>query len=171
MTVINMNELRIRSAVPGDLDRVEEIEAICFPKEEAASRTALKERIETFTKSFFLAEMDGKIIGFINGCETNSPVIYDELYHSTSHHIPGGENLAVFGLDVIPDYRGQGIAAELMKYFIEAARIDGKKGLILTCKYKLVRYYEALGYVNNGLSASSHGGAEWFNMTLRVTGS
>jgi GNAT superfamily N-acetyltransferase len=160
-----MTEVTIRGVRLEDLDFVVEIEAICFPATEAAPRKSFKERIAAFPEYFFVAEADGKLIGFINGCVTNSPVIYDELFHSTSHHISDGENLTVFGLDVIPHYRKQGVAAQLMHHFIQIAKNTGRRRVILTCKDRLVHYYESLGYVNNGISKSTHGGAQWFDMT------
>ena len=158
----------IRQVRQDDLDSVSAIEACCFPLAEAASREAFQARIAAFPECFFVAEADGRLIGFINGCITNSPVIYDELFYSTQHHIPEGDNLTVFGLDVIPDYRRQGIAALLMRHFIQKGKHAGKKSLILTCKKRLVHYYESFGYLNNGLSASTHGGAQWFDMTLAL---
>ncbi len=150
------------------MDRLAEIEAICFPPAEAASRNALQARIQIFSECFLVAEQAGRLIGFINGCVTNSPVIYDELFITTEYPIPDGKNLAVFGLDVIPEYRRQGIATQLMNRFIQLARYTGRKGVILTCKDQLVHYYETFGYVNNGVSQSTHGGAEWFDMTLSL---
>lgn len=161
-----MIKVMIRGVQLEDLDRIAEIEAVCFPEAEAATRESFQERIMAFPENFFVAEADGILIGFINGCVTNSPVIYDELFHSTQHHIPNGNNATVFGLDVIPKYRKQGIAAQLMNHFIQIAKNTGRKSVILTCKDQLVHYYESFGYVNNGLSRSTHGGSQWFDMTL-----
>lgn len=163
--MINVN---IRQVQSEDLDRITEIEAICFPSAEAASRESFQQRIAAFPESFLIAEANGIIIGFINGCVTNSAVIYDELFYNTKHHIPNGQNLSVFGLDVLPEYRRQGIAAHLMNSFIHLAKQTGKSSVILTCKAGLVHYYESFGYINNGLSASSHGGAKWYDMTLSL---
>ena len=163
-----MNEIMIRGIKKEDLNQVAGIETECFPAAEAASKQSIKLRIDTFPESFFVAEKNGKIVGFINGCATNSPVIYDELYHNVSHHIPDGESLTVFGLDVLPEYQRQGIAAKLMNYYIKTARNDGRKRVILTCKDRLVHYYEYFGFVNMGISESTHGGAQWFNMTLTL---
>jgi ribosomal protein S18 acetylase RimI-like enzyme len=69
----------IRQATIEDVDKVFEVEASCFPKAEAASRESLQQRISTFPESFFVAEIDGQIIGFVNGCVTNETAIYDEL--------------------------------------------------------------------------------------------
>lgn len=161
-----MDEIVIRGVYPEDLDRITEIEAICFPPAEAAQREAFQERIAAFPESFLVAEAAGMLIGFINGCATNSAFIYDELFHSTEHHIATGQNLAVFGLDVLPAYRRQGVAARLMLHFIQTARNTGRRSIILTCKERLVPYYESFGYVNKGISQSAHGGSQWYDMTL-----
>jgi len=163
-----MNEMNIRKVSIGDLDRVAEIEAECFPASEAASKKSIEERILAFTESFFVVEIDGIIVGFIDGCATNSPVIYDEMYHDTGEHIPDGKNLAVFGLDVLPGYQRQGIAAKLMRHFLDAARKDGREAVILTCKEKLVHYYEYFGFKNCGISGSTHGEAQWYDMILAL---
>ncbi|MEN6567268.1 MAG: GNAT family N-acetyltransferase [Veillonellales bacterium] len=161
-----MTTVTIRGVQPEDLDRVAAIEALCFPEAEAAPWESFKERIAAFPECFLVAEADGVLIGFINGCVTDSPVIYDELFYTTAHHTPEGKNLTVFGLDVIPECRRQGIAAKLMNRFIQLARDTGRENVILTCKERLVHYYESFGYVNNGVSQSTHGGARWFDMTL-----
>ena len=161
-----MIKVTIRGVQLRDLDRVAEIEAICFPIAEAASRNSFRDRIHAFPECFLVAEADGLLIGFINGCTTNSLVIYDELFMTTKHHTPGGENVAIFGLDVLPEYGRQGIAAQLMNNFIQLAKNTGRKSVILTCKHRLIHYYESFGYVNNGVSKSTHGGSEWFDMTL-----
>ena len=54
----------------------------------------------------------------------------------------------------------------LMMSFIEKAREDGRKGLILTCKEELIPYYEQFGFENRGVSASVHGGSAWYDMVL-----
>ncbi len=163
-----MSDLLIRGVRHDDAAQIAAIEAVCFPAAEAAGQASFAARIAAFPDSFFVAELDGKMIGFINGCATNSPVLYDAMFHDTAHHLPEGENLTVFGLDVLPDYRRQGIAARLMHHFIETARSSSKKCILLTCKAALLPYYASFGYESSGLSASTHGGAEWFDMTLAL---
>jgi len=159
-------DITIRQATIEDLDSVTKVESICFPVAEAATRESLEERINIFSKSFFVAEIDGKIIGFINGCIINGTVIYDELYEDCTLHIPDGDYQTIFGLDVIPDYRNLGVATQLMNYIIEVSKLQGRKGVILTCKEKLIHYYAEFGYVNKGISKSVHGGAKWYDMIL-----
>ena len=163
-----MQDFTVRAVRQDDLESIAEIEAVCFPAAEAASRDSFKERIAAFPESFLVAEADGKLIGYINGCATDSPVIYDELFYSTTHHNQNGENLTIFGLAVIPEFRKQGVASQLMKHFVQTAKNLGKRKVILTCKERLIRYYECFGYVNNGISKSTHGGTQWFDMTLAL---
>ncbi len=81
-------------------------------------------------------------------------------------HNANGAYQSIFGLDVAEAFRRRGVAAALMNRMIETARERGKKGLILTCKDRLIHYYEKFGYVNLGLSQSVHGGAVWYDMIL-----
>ena len=159
-------DINIRGVSLDDLDAVTEVEARCFPAAEAASKASFKQRIKSFPESFFVAEINGEIIGFINGCIINEITICDELYSDASLHVPNGEFQTIFGLDVLPEYQRRGIAAQLMNYMIKAARSEGRKGLILTCKENLIHYYEKFGYLNKGVSQSVHGGARWNDMIL-----
>lgn len=159
-------DIKIRRVSIEDLDAVTEVEASCFPEAEAATKASFKQRIKTFPESFFVAEIEGKIIGFINGCIINETTIYDELFSDATLHIPNGDYQTIFGLDVISDYRNQGIAAQLMNHLIEVSRLAGRKGVILTCKEKLIHYYSKFGFESKGVSKSEHGGAEWYDMIL-----
>lgn len=49
---------------------------------------------------------------------------------------------------------------------IADARAQGRKGLVLTCKDRLVHYYAKLGFVSEGVSGSTHGGVVWYQMRL-----
>lgn len=158
--------IKIRKAAIEDLSSVAEVEARCFPEAEAAAKATLEQRIKTFPESFFVAEADGKIIGFINGCVTNGKIIHDELFGDASLHNPKGDYQAVFGLDVLPEYQNQGFAAQLMLHMIEASKSAGRKGVILTCKDRLIHYYAKFGFENKGVSKSQHGGAVWYDMIL-----
>ncbi len=159
--------LVIRQVKPEDLPAVAEVELACFPEAEAAPREVLGERIRVFPGSFFVAEIDNKIVGFINGSVTNDEVISDELFSNTNLHLSQGKYQAIFGLDVVPQYRKKGIAAQLMKYLILKAKEAGRKGVILTCKEHLIPYYQTFGYMNKGVSQSTHGGAIWYDMILK----
>lgn len=158
----------IRQAKMTDLDAVTEVERLCFLPLEAAPKSAFEKRLKAFPDSFLLAEEDGKIIGFINGCITNDKVICDEMFKDTSYHDREADYQAIFGLAVIPERQRAGIASKLMTEFIELTRKRGKKGLTLTCKEHMVDFYSAFGYKNLGVSNSQHGGASWYDMILNL---
>lgn len=159
-------DIKIRKVSIEDLTAVAKVEARCFPEAEAATRVSLEQRIKIFPESFFVAEINGKIIGFINGCVTNETIIRDEMFSDVSLHNPNGGYQAIFGLDVVPEYQCQGIAAQLMNHMIKASKSAGRKGVILTCKDKLIHYYAKFGFENKGISKSKHGGAVWYDMIL-----
>lgn len=161
-------DVRIRQVTAADLDAVAQVEAVCFPAAEAATKESLRQRIAAFPECFFVAETEGRVIGFINGCVTNERTIRDEMFEDAGLHDPKGEYQAIFGLDVVPEYQHQGLASRLMRHLIADAEARGRKGLILTCKDRLIGFYETFGYRSLGVSASVHGGAVWYDMILEV---
>lgn len=159
--------MKTRFVTLEDLDVVTAVEAACFPKAEAAKREELEQRILTYPSHFWvLEEDDSNLIGFINGMATDSRTISDEMFEHASLHRENGAYQTVFGLDVLPEYRNRGCAAQLMKALIQDAKEHGRKGCILTCKERLLHYYNKFGYQNLGISASVHGGAIWYDMVL-----
>ena len=158
--------MNIRPAKMSDLDEISAVESACFPPIEAASKESLEKRINAYGDSFLVAEEDGRIIGFINGSATDERVIHDEMFSDIACHKENGTYQAIFGLSVAPEHQRKGIARTLMNALIDHARSHGKKGLILTCKEHLVAYYGTFGYQNLGVSASTHGGAVWYDMIL-----
>ena len=58
------------------------------------------------------------------------------------------------------------MAAQLLNRDIADARQQGRKGLVLTCKDKLAHYYAKFGFVNEGVSQSTHGNVAWNRMRL-----
>lgn len=47
------------------------------------------------------------------------------------------------------------------------ARKQGRKGLVLTCKERLIHYYARFGFVDEGVSEkSTHGNVVWHQMRL-----
>ena len=54
----------------------------------------------------------------------------------------------------------------MIRQAIEDAKEQGRKGLVLTCKDRLIRYYAKFGFENEGVSASVHGNVVWYQMRL-----
>lgn len=159
-------KITIRNARQEEGEELAQIETACFPTGEAAKEKDILERLSAFPEKFFVAEEDGKLVGFINGAVTDEPCLPDEMYHDIRLHNPQGAYQTVFGLDVLPEYRCRGIAGMLLEKMIAAAKEEGKKGVVLTCKDHLIHYYEKFGFVHYGKADSTHGGAEWNDMKL-----
>ena len=75
---------------------------------------------------------------------------------------------SIFGVNTIPECRKKGYAGQLIRCAIEQAKKEGRKGLVLTCKDKLLHYYENFGFVNEGVSKSVHGNVVWYQMRLTL---
>ena len=159
-------EIFIRPAAPSEALLLGAIEARCFPASEAASTDTISGRLAVFPENFLVAVAVNSVVGFIDGAAVDTPHLLDEFYHDTSFHKPDGAYQTVFGLNVLPEFRRNGIAEKLVKAFINISRARGKKGMILTCKEHLIHYYEKLGFKNFGLADSSHGGAVWYDMRM-----
>ncbi|QJA08394.1 GNAT family N-acetyltransferase [Romboutsia sp. CE17] len=158
--------MKIRTATILDLQAITEVEARCFPKAEAASENDFKKRLSVYPNHFWLLEDDKKLVGFVNGMVTNEPILRDEMYEDANLHNENGQWQMIFGVNTIPEYRRQGCAERILKKVISDAKEQGRKGLVLTCKEKLIRYYEKFGFENEGVSESTHGGVVWYNMRL-----
>lgn len=158
--------MEIRNATLSELEEIIYIEQECFPPAEAATEQDIRNRFKAFKENFIVAIQDGKVVGFINGCTTDQPELPDELYHNTSLHNPNGTYQTVFGLDVLPEYRNNGVAAKLLHHLILLSKQRHKKGMVLTCKDHLISYYMKFGFEHKGVSVSSHGGSKWNDMVL-----
>ena len=160
--------IKIEQAKAEDLKDIANIEAICFPQTEAGGYEEFVKRYEVFGENFLVARKDDQIVGFINGNETSQRYLPDCFYSDASLHDPKGIYMTVFGIDVLPTYQHQGIASMLMHAYIDLARKKGKEGIILTCKDRLLPFYESFGYKKLQDSLSSHGGAKWNDMFLEI---
>lgn len=158
--------MNIRNATIKDLKAITEVESRCFPKEESAKEDDFRKRLSVYPNHFWVLEDDKKIIGFVNGMVTNEPMLNDEMYENANLHNENGQWQMIFGVNTIPEYRRQGCAEKIINKVISDVKEQGRKGLVLTCKEKLLHYYEKFGFENEGVSESTHGGAVWYNMRL-----
>ena len=159
--------MEIRTAALQDLDAVAAVEAACFPAVEAATKEEFAERLRYYGSHFWLMFDGGNLIGFVDGMATDQADLTDDLYEQAALHNERGAWQMIFGVNTLPAYRRQGVAANLMECLIAIARQAGRAGVILTCKAHLIPYYEKFGYVNLGVSQSVHGGAVWYDLVLR----
>ncbi|EHJ07501.1 GNAT family N-acetyltransferase [Staphylococcus simiae] len=160
--------MQFRHATLNDLDELIRIENIGFSEEERASAEALRERINYINDTFIILEDHGAIAGYINGPVISQRYITDDLFEHIDNNPEQGGYLSVLGVAVAPEYRNQGIAGRLLKYFEQLAQQHQRTAVTLTCKNELVSLYEYYGYINEGVSESSHGGITWYNLVKDV---
>lgn len=156
----------LRTATARDLDALTAVEAACFPAAEAATREELAERLRAYGDHFWLLFDGETLVSFVDGMVTDLPDLTDEMYADTSFHDENGAWQMIFGVNTLPAYRKQGFAGRLLERAIADAKAQGRKGLVLTCKDRLVHYYAKFGFVNEGVSESVHGGVTWYQMRL-----
>lgn len=156
----------IRKATMEDLAALVAVERECFPPLEAATEKDFRGRLEHYADHFWLLFDGDKLVGFVDGMVTSIPDLTDEMYEKAEMHDEAGNWQMIFGVNTIPSYRRQGCAEALMKQAIVDAKAQGRKGLVLTCKDKLLHYYAKFGFVDEGVSESVHGNVVWYQMRL-----
>lgn len=157
----------IRKATMNDLDAISEVESECFPAAEAATKEEFKERLESYADHFLLMFDGEKLAAFIDGFVTDEPDLTDQMYENAAMHSESGKWQMIFGVNTLPEYRRRGLAGTLIREMIAEADRQGRDGLVLTCKDRLVHYYAKFGFLNEGVSEkSTHGGAVWNQMRL-----
>lgn len=161
-----------RNIYSEEADQAVRIEQICFPPNEACTEKMMCDRV-TVAPELFLVAVDkatGKIAGFLNGLATDENVFRDEFFSDIRLYNPDGAYVMLLGLDVLPEYRGQGLAREIMRQYCQMERRKGRKQLILTCLDSKVEMYEKMGYQDLGIADSSWGGEQWHEMRYELNG-
>ncbi len=150
-----------------EAEQAVEIEQICFPPNEACSRIMMIERVEKAPELFLVAvdKSTGRIAGFLNGLSTNEMKFRDEFFTNANLYDPEGKTVMLLGLDVLPEYRMQGLARALMACYIERECKKGRQVLLLTCLESKVEMYKKMGFQDCGVANSSWGGEEWHEMS------
>lgn len=157
----------IRHATEEDIRAIAAVEAECFLPAEAATEKDFVVRVEHYGNHFWLMFDEDKLIAFADGFVTDEPDLTDEMYENAAMHDENGMWQMIFGVNTIPSYRRHGYAGKLIECAIEGAKKQGRKGLVLTCKDKLVHYYAGFGFKDEGVSEkSTHGNVVWNQMRL-----
>lgn len=159
-----------RSIRPEEADQAVAIEQICFPPHEACSEKHMKERIAKAPELFLVAvdKETGKLAGFLNGLSTKEQVFRDEFFLDANLYDPAGECVMLLGLDVLPEYRRQGLGRALVQTYALREGKNGRTVLILTCLEEKVEMYRKMGFQDLGLSNSTWGGEAWHEMRLVI---
>ena len=160
--------MRIRTATLADLPAVTAVEAACFPAAEAATEADFAARLAAYADHFWLLEDDdGTLISFIDGMVSDEPTLRDEMYENAALHNEYGAWQMIFGVNTLPEYRRRGCAGQLLRRAVADARQQGRRGLVLTCKERLLPYYAKFGFQDEGVTdKSTHGNVAWHQMRL-----
>jgi ribosomal protein S18 acetylase RimI-like enzyme len=165
-----LEKYEFRTIRQEEADEAATIEQICFPPNEACSEQHMKERIVKAPELFLVAvdKSTSRLAGFLNGLATNECTFRDEFFTDANLYNPDGKNIMLLGLDVLPEYRRQGIAKELVYSYARRERENGRQLLILTCLKSKVKMYEKMGFIDRGIANSTWGGEEWHEMICRI---
>ena len=165
-----IEKYEFRNIYPEKAEQAVEIEQICFPPNEACSAKNMRERTIHASDTFLVAvdKETGEIAGFLNGVATNETVFRDEFFTDISLNDPDGKNIMLLGLDVLPEYRHQGLAREIMNQYVKREQAKGRECLYLTCLETKVEMYKKMGYTDDGISGSVWGGEEWHDMSRKI---
>lgn len=163
-----MNELHIRRVERGDLVACVHLEEQCYPPLEVAPRDFIEKRIEIYPDGFYVAELDGEIVGMVNSGATHKDDITDEELKYLIGHVRNGKNGVIFSLAVHPEHRGKGIARMLMDKIVEVSELKEKQKIVLLCKDNLIEFYTSLGFSYGGPSSSNFGGYTWHQMQYEL---
>ena len=159
--------MTIKYAAKEDISAIAAVEAECFPPAEAASEAEFGERVKYYGNHFWLLYNADKLIAFVDGFVTDELDLTDEMYENAAMHNENGAWQMIFGVNTLPDYRKHGYAGELISRAIADAKQQGRKGLVLTCKERLIPYYAKFGFKDEGVSdKSTHGNVVWHQMRL-----
>lgn len=159
--------MQIRHAQMSDIPALADLERRAFPSAEAATQPQLKARITVFGNHFWLlVDDDDQLISFVNGLVTNQANLTDEMYEQADWHQEDGTWQMIFSVVTDPDHRKQGYASQCLKAAIKDTQMQGRRGLVLTCKDQLIGFYERFGFVNEGFTGSIHGGVRWNQLRL-----
>lgn len=129
----SLNSPRIRSFAASDQQRVREIEKAC--SRFITQISSILRFYEVASEGFIVAEVDGRVVGFLIG---NLTALRDG--YKAGH---------VLSLAVDPAFRGLGIGRALINYFREVCRREGARKLFLEVKKNnesARRFYSHLGF-------------------------
>ena len=154
-----------------EIEQAIKIEKICFPPNEDCSENSMRERIAVAADLFFVAvaRNTGKIAGFLNGIATDEERFRDEFFTDAGLHQPDGKNIMLVGLDVLPEYRGQGLGREIVHQYLQRERERNRQQVILTCLDSKVNMYKKFGFSDLGMANSTWGGEQWHEMSYDLT--
>ncbi|CAM4204376.1 GNAT family N-acetyltransferase [Paenibacillus alkaliterrae] len=140
------------------------LEQSCYTPEAAAALSGFRFRYQQYRPFFWTAWLDTKLVGITNGIRTNQSACGDEMKGDQADD-PDGIHFCVLTVAVDPHERRRGIGKLLLRKLIQQCGTAGIRKMILICEKQLIPFYEAEKFRLHGVSASSHGGIVWHEMS------
>lgn len=157
-----------RIATPLDASRCYQIEIGAYEGDEAATQEKIATRIALYPQGFLIMELEGQVIGFINGGCAHEVQMADEAFKELVGHSSEAPNVVIMSVVIDPVHQGKGYATRMMAQFVERMRTMGKQSIHLMCKERHVPLYQRMGYVYVQPSTSDHGGMAWHEMLMQL---
>ena len=123
------NMIKVRGFKPGDMDTILDIENRCFPDPYPLS--LLNRLYANNPDSFLVAEVDGKIVGYLIGVLR---------WGATGH---------IMAVGVYPEYRRRGVGTALVVHMLDVLRMKGARNVRLEARKSNItaqQFYQKLGF-------------------------
>lgn len=156
----------IRTAELKDIGAINGIDAACFDALAASDDALVRGRISCYADHFWVLCDGERVVGYLDGFSTGRADLEDEMLTHPEQHEEDGAWQMLFGLAVDPAYQGRGCASMLLRHAESEARRQGRSGLVLTCRERLVPFYRKLGFRDEGISAHALADGPWHQMRL-----
>lgn len=165
-----LEKFEFRNIKQDEAEQAVMIEQACFSQNEACSEKNMRDRIAVAPELFLVAvdKETGRIAGFLNGVSTDEYSFRDEFFTDASLHNSNGKNIMLLGLDVLPEYREQGLGREIVYQYLRREREKCRRAVILTCLKSKVKMYKKMGFIDRGIANSTWGGEEWHEMSCTL---
>lgn len=157
-----------RQALAQDAARCFQIETTAYEGDEAATLEKIATRIARYPQGFLIMELEGEVVGFINGGCAHEVVMSDEDFKTLVGHDPLAPNVVIMSVVIEPAQQGRGLALPMMARFVAQMREAGKRSIHLMCKERHVGLYQRMGYRYVRPSESDHGGMAWHEMVMEL---
>jgi ribosomal protein S18 acetylase RimI-like enzyme len=165
-----LKRYQFRQILPEEGTQAGEMDSVCFPPEEAKPMEIMC-RFAGELPEIFLVAIDretGKVAGFLCGIASDEAHFSDAFFTDLSLHDPAAQTVYLLGLDILPRYRRQGLAGELLRLYEIWSQVRGKHRMVLTAHKEKVGMYEKMGFTDLGISDSVWGGGVWHEMERRL---
>ena len=132
-----------------DISDLQEMWRRCFETEDVYSNFYFERRF--VPEDTLIWRIDGKAISMMTLMDVS---------------VGGERGCYIYAVATLPEFQHRGVAAALLRQMIASSHTLGLAGIALTCKAEKIGYYARFGFVAQGVSASVHGGAVWYDMAL-----